>query len=37
MEGVNENKKKKDGRANNGALKGVYRGQGRPPKARKKS
>ena len=37
MEGVdNENKKKKDGRANNGALKGVYRGQGRPPKAREK-
>ena len=36
MEGVNDEKKKKDGRANNGALKGVYRGQGRPPKAREK-
>ena len=37
MEGVeDENKKKKDGRANNGALKGIYRGQGRPPKAREK-
>ena len=31
-----QEKKKKDGRANNGALKGVYRGQGRPPKAREK-
>ena len=36
MEGIEDNKKKKDGRANNGALKGVYRGQGRPPKAREK-
>jgi len=37
MEGVeDEQNKKKDGRANNGALKGVSRGQGRPPKAREK-
>ena len=37
MEGIDDdNKKKKDGRANNGALKGVSRGQGRPPKAREK-
>lgn len=28
--------KQKDGRANNGAIKGVYRGQGRPPKAKEK-
>ena len=37
MEGVdNENKKKKDGRANNGAGRDCDRGQGRPPKAREK-
>lgn len=29
-------KKKQDGRRNNGAIKGVYRGQGRPPKAKEK-
>ena len=28
--------KKKDGRKNNGAVKGISRGQGRPPKAREK-
>lgn len=37
MEGIEgEKEKKKDGRTNNGALKGVSRGQGRPPKAREK-
>jgi|TARA_R110000823_G_scaffold188054_6_gene320207 hypothetical protein len=35
MEGI-EDEDKKDGRANNGALKGISRGQGRPPKAREK-
>ena len=29
-------KKKPDGRKNNGAVKGISRGQGRPPKAREK-
>ena len=36
MEGIEDEQKKKDGRANNGALKGISRGQGRPPKAREK-
>ena len=36
MDGIEDNKKKKDGRSNNGALKGISRGQGRPPKAREK-
>jgi len=29
-------KKKQDGRRNNGAIKGIYRGQGRPTKAKEK-
>ena len=32
----NTAKKKQDGRRNNGAIKGVYRGQGRPTKAKEK-
>ena len=39
MEGIEDElkkEKKKDGRANNGALKGISRGQGRPPKARER-
>ena len=32
----NTAKKKQDGRRNNGAIKGVYRGQGRPNKAKEK-
>lgn len=31
-----EKPKKVDGRKNNGAVKGVYRGQGRPPKVKEK-
>jgi len=34
---MEEDKEKKvDGRKNNGAVKGVYRGQGRPPKIKEK-
>ena len=32
----NDKEKKVDGRRNNGAVKGVYRGQGRPPKIKEK-
>ena len=36
MEELEDNKKKPDGRRNNGAVKGISRGQGRKPKATEK-
>ena len=36
MEEEKDKPKKVDGRRNNGAVKGVYRGQGRPPKIKEK-